>query len=106
MMVSNCFGRCVMNTKFFLVFLVALIGYVGARPVSGDPASAAPVTPQAEAAYQLEVAQPRQNWRLDPMVFTELSPVSVPEVAIRLPDDQQDDAKPRIPTVIISGLDH
>ena len=103
MMVSNCFGRCVMNTRYWLVALVALISNVGARSASGDPAAEAPVSPQAEAAYQLEHRQ--QNWHLDPMVFTDLSPVSVPEVAIKLPADQQDDPKPRIPTVIISGLD-
>ena len=91
MMESNCFGRCAMNTKYWCVSLVGLGAYLGAGLASGDPVPEAPVDPEAEAAYQLEVAQAEQDWRLDPTVFTDISPVSVPEVAIKLPEDQRDD---------------
>ena len=91
MMVSNCSGRCAMNTKPWLIWLVGLTGYLAVGLACADPVPEAPVDPEAEAAYQLEVVQNEQDWRLDPMVFTDISPVSVPEVAIKLPDDQRDD---------------
>ena len=86
----NYFGRCAMSIKCWLICLVGLTGYLGAGLASGDPVSESPVDPEAEAAYQLEVAPAEQDWRLDPTVFVDISPVSVPEVAIKLPDDQRD----------------
>ncbi len=45
--------------------------------------------PEAEAPYQVLVeARQRVRW-LDEAVFTDISPLTVPEKGIRLPEDQQ-----------------
>ncbi len=47
-----------------------------------------PLPPQAEAAYQDLKAETREPVVLDEAVFTEISPLTEPELGIRLPDDQ------------------
>jgi len=48
-----------------------------------------PVPPEAEAAYQDLTEETREPVALDEAVFTEISPLAVPEVGIRLPEDQE-----------------
>jgi hypothetical protein len=91
MMEQNFFGRCVMNTNRCLHTVFGLALCLGAGIAGANPAADTAVSPQAEAAYQVEDMHPELDWRLDPTVFTEISPVSVPEVAIKLPEDQEDD---------------
>ena len=97
-------GRCAMHTSFSSALrtsiwvLAACLGIVGPfahateAPPSvpmESPAEPAPVPIEAEAPYQ--VATPAGNERqFDEALFTEISPVSVPEVGIRLPSDQED----------------
>jgi hypothetical protein len=50
-----------------------------------------PVTRGAEAAHQVEADQVRRDWRLDPAIFTDISPVNAPDIAIKLPEDQRED---------------
>jgi hypothetical protein len=52
-----------------------------------------PVGRDAEAAHQVEADQDqvRRDWRLDPAIFTDISPVNAPAVAIKLPEDQRED---------------
>ena len=47
-----------------------------------------PLPPQAESAYQDLNVETREPVALDEAVFTEISPVTEPELGIRLPDDQ------------------
>ena len=89
-MEPSCFGLCAMNTSRWFCVALGVAGLTAGH-VSANPAAQAPVDPGAEAAYQLETPQTEQDWRLDPTVFTDISPVSVPEVAIKLPDDQEED---------------
>jgi hypothetical protein len=46
--------------------------------------------PEMEAAHQVHVGAGQRDWKLDTAVFIELSPVTVAEPALGLPDDQQD----------------
>ena len=89
-MEPSCFGRCAMNTNRWLGVALG-VACLAAGVAAANPSATVPVDPVAEAAYQLETPQIEQDWRLDPTVFTDISPVSVPEVAIKLPDDQEED---------------
>ncbi|MGE0622955.1 MAG: hypothetical protein AB7I04_06845 [Pseudomonadales bacterium] len=48
-----------------------------------------PLPPEAEAAYQDLNADTREPVALDEAVFTEISPVTVPELGVRMPEDQE-----------------
>jgi hypothetical protein len=43
----------------------------------------------AEASYQDLEAGKARNRQMDEAIFTEISPLTIPETAIRLPDDQE-----------------
>jgi hypothetical protein len=48
------------------------------------------IPPEAEAPYQVvRDGSQRVRW-LDPAIFTEITPVTVPDVAVKLPADQQE----------------
>lgn len=48
------------------------------------------VSPAAEAPYQVgRETQAQLRW-LDPTVFTQISPLNVPDVALKLPADQEE----------------
>jgi len=48
------------------------------------------IPPQAEAPYQVSrEGEQRVRW-LDPALFTEISPLTIPDVAVKLPEDQQE----------------
>ena len=51
----------------------------------------APVTRGAEAAHQVETERAGYDWRLDPAIFTQISPVTAPEIAIKLTQDQREE---------------
>ena len=59
-------------------------------------AAEATVTPPAGAAVH-EISGPSnqgldaRNWRLDPVVFTEITPFTAPDIAITLPPEQLDE---------------
>jgi hypothetical protein len=58
-----------------------------AVPAGGEPAL---VPPEAEAPYQVvQEGGQRVRW-LDPAIFTEITPLTVPDVAVKLPADQQE----------------
>jgi len=50
-----------------------------------------PVSLAAEATYQVQADQVRYDWRLDPAIFTDISPVNAPDIAIKLPADQREE---------------
>ena len=58
-----------------------------AAPAVGQP----PPPAEMEAAHQVQRDTGERDWKLDPAVFIELSPVTAAEPAVRLPDDQRDD---------------
>jgi hypothetical protein len=51
---------------------------------------AALVSPEVEAPYEVARERTRQIRTLDPAIFTDISPLTVPDVGIRLPADQQE----------------
>lgn len=81
-----------MHTEMIIRSMAAL--GIAALAVVGAPysyASELPVSTDAEAAHQVEADQERRNWRLDPAIFTDISLVNAPEVAIKLPEDQREE---------------
>jgi len=58
--------------------------------VSATIPAPAPLPTEAEAAYQDLLEGRRQDIWLDEAVFTEISPLSIPEIGIALPPDQLD----------------
>jgi len=59
-------------------------------PVMELPVMMPLVPPQAEAPYQvLREGEQKVRW-LDPAQFTEISPLTVPDIAVKLPEDQQE----------------
>lgn len=72
---------------------------VSALPVWGElchaeedfvPPLDAPITRGAEAAHQVAAEPSPYDWRLDTVIFTEISPVAAPDIAIKLPEDQRE----------------
>jgi hypothetical protein len=96
MTVRDCSGRYAMRSR--LVLLLALLGLAcpaaGAEAPGGEDGMFArsapvPLPPEAEAAHQDLVQDPHQERWLDEAVFTEISPITVPEIGIALPPDQE-----------------
>lgn len=89
-------GRCAMRTSLFRSSIGAGLALLLALP---GPAVAIPPPPdEMQAAHQVRGAAGERDWQLDPAVFTDLSPVTAAEPALRLPADQRDDAGPEQPT--------
>ena len=94
-------GRCNMYRSWLVVGLVSMAGWVNAAeaplPVPTAPESFSPEQlslltdslSAAEAAFQLPLLEDA-NHSLDPAVFTEIAPMTVPDIAIRLPKDQEE----------------
>jgi hypothetical protein len=72
-----------------LVGLCVAIGAWGAEAPPVPQPDPAPLPPQAEAADQDLKRRERERTPLDEAVFTEISPLTIPEVGIRLPPDQE-----------------
>lgn len=103
MMEHNYSGHCAMPIKLTLVpvlILVALLvlltgsnsAWAAEAPAidgSGSEFGPEPLPSAAEAAYQDLVDSEGQEIWLEEAVFTEISPIAVPEVGIALPADQQ-----------------
>lgn len=93
MMVRRYFGRSAMAARWLLGFIAALgatFGYAADGPVAPEPPPPEPLSPEVEAPHQVAVeGQQRVRW-LDPAVFTEISPLTLPDIGIRLPADQED----------------
>lgn len=100
MMDRKCSGHCTMYRSWLAAGLVAVAGWVNAAetplPESFGPESASPEQMSllveslsaAETAFQLPFEDADNP--LDPAVFTDIAPMTVPDVAIRLPKDQED----------------
>lgn len=80
-----------------LIGLAALISANTAAaaeaPIPQAPVSVGPpvlVPPEAEAPYQVATESDQKVRWLDTAVFTEISPLTVPDVAVKLPEDQQE----------------
>ena len=97
----NSSGRCAMRSKrrterrrigggLLGLLLVAATGAFGAEAPTGSVVlnGPEPLPPEAEAAHLDAVDdQHREVW-LDEAIFTEITPVTEPELGIRLPADQ------------------
>ena len=93
----NFSGSCNMHIETSVLFRALAIGallvWVAADGYATEPPPAAdlPVSQDAEAAHQVQGDQVRFDWRLDPAIFTDISPVNAPDIAVKLPADQRDD---------------
>lgn len=82
-----------MRTKPLIKRFAALALWFWTLPVLGAQAQ----PPEAASAVQ-ELTGPNKtsldarNWRLDPAVFTEITPFTAPDIAIELPVEQQEQA--------------
>lgn len=104
MMVASCSGHCAMHADRTSSArpsgrrLLSVLATAFALSVAGSPAVAAeappPVPPAAEAAHQdlrgnsgSERAESEKH--LDEAIFTEISALTVPEIGVALPADQE-----------------
>lgn len=97
-MARNSTGRCnmriemVIRSKRSLAFAVlmtaaAATSHAAEQPLPPD----LPAGTDAQAAHQVRADQARRDWRLDPAIFTDISPVNAPEIAVKLPEDQREE---------------
>jgi len=79
-------------TRLCAAFLLLPLLLAGPAAIAAEAAPfdspPAPLPPEAEAAYQDLLEDRRIDVWLDEAVFTEITPVMVPEVGIKLPPDQ------------------
>jgi hypothetical protein len=74
-----------------LLLLVASTAFGAEAPVSAGSTpliAPEPLPPEAEAAHLDAVDDQRREVWLDEAIFTEITPVTEPELGIRLPADQ------------------
>ncbi len=94
MMARESSGRSAMAGRRLLA-LLGLLAAAGGHAAEAPEAPEAPVppplvSPEAEAPHQVVVeSEQRVRW-LDPAVFTDISPLTQPDIGIRLPPDQQE----------------
>ena len=105
MRVHDFIGRCNMNANPFSSCLktrkvhghsasLRLMGLVVLMWSASGLAEEIPVDAvelDAESWQRIEEPAARRDWRLDPVVFTEISPVTATEIAIKLPEDQREE---------------
>ncbi len=90
-------GRCNMNAKvdrwhfFAKLWLAGMFALLGSVPLLAEEFPADAVELDAESGQRIEEPGARRDWRLDPAVFTDISPVTATEIAIKLPEDQRDE---------------
>ena len=84
-----------LDMRVFLIALMACLvtlSFVGhGHAADASPAPPPLVSTGAEAAHQVAAEEGRVDWQLDTVIFTDISPIDAPEVAIKLPDDQQEE---------------
>ena len=101
---AQCFsGRCAMRTdltwmprrrnrtRLATVLLALCLPTATAWAAEAIPTDmgVGPLPPEAEAAHQdLIGSKTSDNW-LDEAIFTEISPLTIPEIGIALPPDQE-----------------
>ncbi len=94
----SCTGRCSMHTDRapnwrmagitgVLLLLSLTPAWAGEAPIDTPPASEV----AADSEHRVEEPGERRDWHLDTAVFTEISPVTATEIAIKLPKDQQEE---------------
>ena len=68
----------------------AMAAFAAEAPMVPELGESLLIPPEAEAPYQVvQEGSQRVRW-LDPAIFTEITPVTVPDVAVKLPADQQE----------------
>ena len=81
-------GRFILSSLSLLA--VAASAAEAPLVMPGADAGLPPLPPVAEAAHQdLVAGEERQEIWLDEAVFTEISPLTIPEVGLALPADQE-----------------
>jgi hypothetical protein len=76
------FGAC-------LLILPVVHAWGAEAPLAGSEMSPLPVPVEAEAANQDLIAVSTAPKLLDEAIFTEISPLTIPEIGITLPADQE-----------------
>ena len=78
------------TNSFFCSLLFASTLFCSAGVLAEEYPSDA-VELDAESGQKIEEPGVRRDWRLDSAVFTEISPVTAAEIAIKLPEDQREE---------------
>lgn len=77
-------------TAASVLLVIAGSAAAAEAPVMPQSGAVELIPPQAEAPYQVaEEGEQKVRW-LDPALFTEITPLTVPDVAVKLPEDQQE----------------
>ena len=93
MMASRFSGRSAIAVRLAFCAGVLAVGLVANAAEAPAPVISSPsvlVPPEAEAPYQIATESDQKVRWLDSAVFTEITPLSVPDVAVKLPEDQQE----------------
>ncbi len=83
--------RWLANLLFGAVRLAGVVVLVCSAPLLADEFPADAPELDAESGHRIEEPGGWRDWRLDPAVFTEISPVTATEIAIKLPEDQREE---------------
>ncbi len=87
---ANPVGRVFANLRPINLLLTGVVLMCATSALAEEyPADA--VELDAESGQRIEEPGARRDWRLDPVVFTEISPVTATEIAIKLPEDQREE---------------
>ena len=84
-----------MLTESRLLILLTLLSLVP-MAVCADPSSQ-PAKAPAELQQDANRSLDARRWRLDAAVFTEITPFTAPDIAIKLPAEQQEEPAPQTP---------
>jgi hypothetical protein len=81
-------ARRFLGTTLTGLLLLGGSSVLAAEAPPSEPLMPEPVPPEAEAAYQDLVGDRTRPVQLDEAVFTDISPLTVPEIGVALPEDQ------------------
>ena len=84
-------GRCVIPAKALLVWLLTagcMAAWAQEAPMPAVEPLPEPLPAEAEAPYQDLKSDRGRSLTLDEAIFTDISPLTAPEIGIALPEDQ------------------
>ena len=83
-------GRCAICARRLLCLALVTLLQQPLQAAEAPVADSQLIPPAAEAPYQVNRETEQQVRWLDPAIFTQISPLNVPEVAVKLPADQEE----------------
>ena len=89
-MAARSTGRCAISARRLLCLAAVTLLLQPLQAAEAPMAETLLIPPAAEAPYQVSRETEQQVRWLDPAIFTQISPLNVPEVAVKLPADQEE----------------